>query len=349
MATLAPLSQVYSTRRDMPYTSTATLSDMYKNMMWLLYSWLTNQQAGGTLGPNARDPNTVWTVQETSNGAGSVLSSDQLGGGTYDAARWVFANNGTNHTWVRLRNTHCGYEILIDMNSTTPGNGRISAAPIATPFTGGTATSGPTSTQEFMFRNHTPSVSANSAMMNDQVTGGLNYAHGTAGADGSWIFQVSRAGAAVSVGIPTFIHFARTTDAAVTDTNNWVLMGSSSNGTRGSPTHGEIVSTSNITFRLPSGSPSGGQGGGGPSNLFGGTQYAGNTSYGTDGLTGKYKVFPIRVIALAPQTVDRGRLLDVYYIAGCPQVGLGVTEGGLVTRIISGDVVTPFNGGAPIC
>jgi hypothetical protein len=345
VSTPSPLSQIYSSRRDMPFANTTTTAELHRNMMWLIYSYLTNQQTGGTLGPQARTAAMNWTVQESCDGSGAAPSaSDLLGGGTYNSSKWVMNSSGSNHTWVRLRNATIGWELLLDLNSSTPGTFRFAAAPVATPFSGGTATAGPTSAAEFMLRNHSPGAGSSSANMADTATGGANYAHASSGADGSFFFLLSRAGS--TFGFTTFISFQKTTDVDPAMTFNWVFIGSSSASGRGAMISGEYNTGANLDFRTPAGLYAG-TGGLGPQNTFGGTAVAGNGTFGTDAFTGKRHLFPVSIIGVVSGAgVSLGRLADQYIITGIPTVGEPVTESGVVTRAVVGDSVIPMNGGA---
>lgn len=344
MADPNPLSQAYSTRRDMPYPANASTADLFRSFAWLLYSYLSDQNTSGTLGPVTRPAGSIWTVVRSCDGSGAApAESDLLGGGTFNAAKWVFNGAGSNHTWVVLRNASAGMEVLIDLNSPSAGTIRIAATPTSAPFSAGSATLGPTSTGEFTLRNHSVGTSFAANLMADTTTGGTNYAHGTAGADGTWHFGLSRAGLGY---FTTFFTLQRTADAGVL-TTNWLFFGGSTTGARGYPVVGEVNNGAAVDFRLPSGALFAGTGGLGSNQSFGGTGYVGSTSYGSDSVSGKYPMFPIQAICLSPQVVNLGRLADVFLVAGVPQVGLGVTESGVVTRAVVGDFIVPFNGGAP--
>ena len=86
-----------------------------------------------------------WTMVQCSDGAGTVSSSNIL----TTIAKFVWATQGTNHTWFVLKQTGVGsnFEVCFDLAASSRNNAVISFSPNAG-FTGGTATAAPTATDE---------------------------------------------------------------------------------------------------------------------------------------------------------------------------------------------------------
>lgn len=86
-----------------------------------------------------------WTVVSSSNGTGTAGNSDNW----TSTANIVWAASGSNHSWIVLAQSGIGsgFQLCIDLCSGTKSNATISFSPNAG-FTGGTATAGPTATDE---------------------------------------------------------------------------------------------------------------------------------------------------------------------------------------------------------
>lgn len=96
----------------------------------------------------------LWTLENCSNGAGTVSASDILGGGTYDSTKFVWANAGSNHTWFVLKSpadfagTGVPLYLCVDLVGTSTQNMTYAFSYNAF-STGGTATARPTATNEW--------------------------------------------------------------------------------------------------------------------------------------------------------------------------------------------------------
>lgn len=87
-----------------------------------------------------------WTVRRSSDGAGNVADSDLWASDT----NLVWAVAGSNHSWIVIYNTNIGanFEVCIDLNSATLGNGTVAVSHAGFTLTAGTATARPTASDE---------------------------------------------------------------------------------------------------------------------------------------------------------------------------------------------------------
>jgi hypothetical protein len=346
MATLNPLSQAYSTRRNIPYTDTSTTTALHKQLLWFFKAALLNQITTGTLS-GTRVANSIWAVVNSSDGVTSAASD--LWGATYDASKIVLAASGTDHSWIVMQNTTLGYQCLVDSNNVTAGNARIAFTDIAHPFAGGTVSASPTiAGYEFNMRsNHASGVAANWAnFTGDVTTGGTNWFHATFGADGTFFLNVSRGGQGMLYFSATL---QKTIENQAGDTNNVFCVGDAmTGGGRGAMAVGTVSGNGNaVDGRLPvaAGGALLSTGGLGPATSYGGTVYAG--SFGTDALDSNFNAYQIELQHFAPSVVRRGKFPD-FYLIGTATVGAGIPAAGATQeRIILGDTVQPFIGGSP--
>lgn len=166
------LTRTWYSLGNVPYTPTSA-DDCQKWFLWLWKELLIGNYAGkgGDVGPEgARPASSFWTVVGSNDGVGNFSSGGPVGDTNNDGVdRWaskanvIFANSGTNHSWIILKspvatnpNGALGFGqgpmwMLLD-NSADAGTAVISRAKIMfsrEPFTGGTATARPTSPKEF--------------------------------------------------------------------------------------------------------------------------------------------------------------------------------------------------------
>lgn len=170
---------------NVPHTPTSA-DDTQKWFLWLWKELLIGNYSGkgGTVGPEgARPATSYWSVVQSCDGAGNVASSD-----LWDTrAKVILGNYNANHSWIVLKSTETGPNagngfgqgpmyMLIDNSSVsgTAVTGRAVIMYSREPFTGGTATTRPTSPKEFAGAEYvTPAVAT--AIWTNTTYGVLRY------------------------------------------------------------------------------------------------------------------------------------------------------------------------------
>lgn len=320
----------YWTQSNQPFASTTTAGAMFQSALFILKQSLINSASGGTTS-GTRVSTSNWTVLGSSNSTTAALDATD---------RWttytniVQANNGTAHSWIVLRNSTLGYDLLLDANSSTTTTGRIAVAPSSTTFTGGSTTAGPTSTAEIDLLSTSTGASINAAIFPDTTTAGACYGHFITADNGEFLYLTSRSGLGI---FTSFIGVQKTTGGD-TDPNNLFIITDSVTTGRGSPRYSVMgVNAVNAISKSPSGSQV--TTGGLSANAWGGAAYP--TTYGASGVSSNFIVDPIRVRSLVPQVAERGVLQDIYWI-GNAIVGGSYPSTGAQTHVIAGDIVIPF-------
>ena len=335
MANLPPLSKTYSTRGNAPFQAN-TGDDTLRSWCFSLKEHMKGTLSTGTLS-GSRNAASLWTVVKSSNGV--TTGNSDLWATIADV---VFANNGSNHSWIVLSNAALGYEVCIDMNAASEVNAGFVAAPIADGgfVTGGSVTARPTATGEFVAGTSSVGTSANAEYITDYSAGNSYYSHYTTANDGCFFFETSRTGLGY---FSSFLSLQKTINARPGDTRNvfWVLDTILTG--RGAPRASRLMDTAlGVVGRNPNGTTNT-VGGANSSGRFGGTNYPG--AYGVDALSNNFLAFPVSVMSLG-QNVYRGEIPDMY-IVGTATVGASVPTAVSQERIICGDTVVPFIGVNP--
>lgn len=321
-----------------PYAANATQLDLARSVVFSFIQNRLNTAAGGTL-TGTRHANSVWTVKGSSDGVANV----SLVGVNHIAtsANLVWAASGANHSWIWLENTTLGYQIVVECINATNTNWCVAATRIAVPFTGGSLTLRPTSTEEFLW-NSTSTGPVAVSFLADTTTGSSSYTHDIADEEGGFSFHASRAGTGI-----VFLTIALQKTIGSNDVRNAFWLGNSVATGRGSCGFSSIAnSSSGCVGRSMNGltivSTGGMQG-----LRAGGTDLQGGT-YTTDAQTGLYPALGCAVWAAnsGAQYAYRGMIPDLYTTAA--QVGEPISLAGVVTRTVIGDYVWPCPGVAPI-
>lgn len=187
------LSQPYHTRRDIPYPGgSSTQLTLMRSVHWLLKAALKGEISTGTSGPNARVASTLWTHVASSDGSSRSDVTD-LWGATYTAAALVWANDGTSHSWIHLRNAALGVDLVIDLAQSSTTNIVVAMVPTTRGFSAGTVASRPVNLAFEVNGGYTSASLGNwLTWQQDTTTGGTNFAHFTVGDDGSFYFTATR-------------------------------------------------------------------------------------------------------------------------------------------------------------
>lgn len=341
MPALPAVTKTYSARGNVPYVDVTTALNVARSAIWALKEHMKNTATGGATS-GTRHANSVWAVRYSCDSVTAGVAGDGVD-------RWaaitnlVWNNTGSAHSWFVLRNTTLGYEVCIDLNSASTNSIRIAVAEVATPFTGGTTTTGPTAANEFDMGSSSVGTGAAFQWQGDTATGNFNWTHYITAEDGQFYFVCSRTGLGY---FSTFMAVQKTTAASPSDTRNVFALGASGNSGRGAPSTGTIVNASaGCVGRFPNGAQNttGGIQAGG---RFGGSDWPG--TLGIDSVTGNYLAFPHHVGSLGgAQPSYRGVLPDQYSIATAP-VGGAIPSAAAQERVVVGDIIMPYPGVNPI-
>lgn len=326
------LSRNYWARANQPFAANTTAGLVAQSLIFALKQLMIDSAAGGSAS-GTRVAASKWTVLGSSDSTTAALDA---------VDRWVAHtnivqnNSGSAHSWIVLRCAALGYDCLIDANSSTTASFRVAFTPSTTPFSGGSTTAGPTSTEEFTVANNAVGTSTSATLVGDAATGNTNVAHFVTADNGEFLFFVSRSGGLV---FSTFIGFQKPTGGESGDTRNAVALGISSGATgRGIPITTSFNTSAMASQRTPNGSLI--STGGFSTLVFGGTAYTGTAA--TSALSSNYLAYGLRDVTITPQVADRGTLQDIYLIGIVAVNSSYPAAGASQTHIVVGDTVIPF-------
>lgn len=333
------LTRTRSSRMNQPYAANAVALDLAQSVIFSFIENRLNTAAGGTL-TGTRHANSVWTVKGSSDGVANV----SLVGVNHIATRanLVWAASGSNHSWIWLENATLGYQIVVECVNATNTNICIAAARIATPFTGGSLTLRPTSTEEFLWNStSTGPVAVN--YLADTTTGSACYTHDIADEEGGFSFHASRVGTGL-----VFLTIALQKTTGANDVRNTFWLGNASSTGRGSCGTAAIANVSSGCVGRSMNGLSVVSTGGLQALRAGGTDLTSGGTYTTDAQTGRYNATACPVWAgnSGAQYAYRGMIPDLYTTNAA--VGEPITSAGVVTRTVIGDFVWPCPGVAPL-
>lgn len=320
-----------------PYAANTVQLDLAQSVVFSFIQNRLNTASGGTL-TGTRHANSVWTVKGSSDGVANV----SLVGVNHIAARTnlVWAASGANHSWIWLENATLGYQIVVECINATNTNWCVAAARIATPFTGGSLTLRPTSTEEFLW-NSTSTGPTSTSFLADTTTGAVCYTHDVADENGNFCFWASRVGTGI-----VHLQVALQTTIEAPDSRSTFWVGNASTTSRGAGGAAQIAAAAaGCVGRAPNGTAIVSQGGA-LNMTAGGTALLTNAAYTTDSNSGLYNALPLTVWSGQTTLAYRGRIPDVYS-TNAP-VGEPITSAGIVTRTVVGDYVWPCPGVAPL-
>lgn len=344
------LSQNYHTRRDVPFNDNANQLALMRSVMWLLKAALRGQVSTGTSGSNTRQTNTEWAVVQSSNS--SAVSATDLWGATYTAGAMVWNNDGSAHSWIHLRNTLLGMDLVIDLTNSTNTNFVVAMVPTSLGFTGGTTLTRPINSSFEVNAGYTTASVGNWFTWQANTTaGGTNYVQYTVGDDGSFWFTATRVGGGCgncffAIQKPQNV---TTWPANVSDTNNIQLLVTNGNMTAPGPFAAGTIgaNTGNCIALLPNNTrPT--QGGILANASFSGTPF-GNTTMPIDPYTLEFPVLPLPVLQWnADQSAVRGIFRDIWVHPNRTAIPTAQTNdpGAVINHVVFGDFFMPWNGSA---
>jgi hypothetical protein len=339
--TLPALSKIWSRRENAPLASTVSKQALCASNFLAWKRHLVGDVSVGGLQQNVRDPASIWVLEQSSNGV--TFGASDLISGLSDC---IWNTVGSNHTWAVFYSASLQLRMCLALNATDQSYIGGFACEASLPYTGGSLTQRPTAPREFalQYTGGAPATSDSRVFFTDTATGNLNVTNFIASTDGGFVFMCSRPG---SLGFTTVCALVRTVDATITDTRNTLFFTDvSTPGSRGAFQYTQLQAFSNVQFRNQNGSLC--NGGGFRQGLtFGGTSWALGTP-GVDSQTGQYLTDQLVVASLdGAQKTLRGRIADMFFIAGTPPVGQAFASGTGTAQeyVVVGDVLVPMPGG----
>lgn len=337
MAALPALTKTWYSRCNRPIASSASALLIAQSDIFAFKEHLKDTATGGTTGGGTRNAASAWVTKGSCDGTSFNTSGTDL----IAAHTNLIWSSGGNRSWWWGECAALGYQIVVECGAAASTNLCVAAAPIATPFTGGSLTARPTSTQEFLWGTGSLGAGTTVAFLSDVVTGGTNYTHFICADDGQFWFLTSRAGTGI---FSTCCGLVKTTGS--TDPRAVYLVGTTLSSSRGAMSRSQLFDSNNGSMsRAPNGvgTHTGGFTTGG---------YAGGSNYlsagGTDANTGKYLAFPVDAYSnAAAQYAWRGRVPD-FASVGVRPVGDCYPSTAAPERVVVGDALIPCPGVAPI-
>ena len=194
MAVPPALTKTYSTRGNRPNAANSTALLVAQSTIFALIQHMKDTATGGTLS-GTRHANSIWNCKGSSDGTSFNTSGTDL-----ITAHTNLVWAAGSHSWWWGENVTCGYQVVIDLPSATSTSICLAFAPIRTPFTGGSLSARPTSTQEFLWGTGSTGAGTTVVFLSDVVTGNNNYTHYVTADDGQFWFLVSRSGGGIFIG-----------------------------------------------------------------------------------------------------------------------------------------------------
>lgn len=316
---LPALSKTWQYSVNNTITATGTYSDTCRNAIYSIKNALVSF---GTL---------PWSVISSSDGAGNSGASDLWA----SSANVIGNTAGSNHSWIRLRQTGIAsnFELLLDCTTSALYQGTLIISPGAGFVTGGTATDRPTATDEIVLISNTNWITTPASNDQNIIT---NIMQSTDG-------QCTRILACSQNVATTFWWF----DKPNSPSTGWTNPSVSYAATNASDTP-VITNLSNATPAL---------------KAFGTTAFditctseATNTTPLTTLLTSTNdfdSTLPLFTLGIASTTaLHRGRhgsIFDLWYTLSSPaSTGDTMPNDATRTFVVFGDVVFPWNGSVPV-
>lgn len=340
LVTIPSLAKSYFVHGNIPYPTTSSIANIMSSAAFLAASKLLNTAVTGGTTSGSRGSGSLWTCLGSSDGTTAGIDATN---------RWtaqnkvIFNSNGSSHSWMLMRNTTIGIDLLLDCNSTGTGNIRAAACWTADGvFSGGSTTAGPTATFEFDARaSGGVGAGTNAIFQGDIVTAGTNYLNFICSDDGTFKIFTTRSGFGIFTGV---LELHKTTGSDPSDHYAVQLIMDGLNSSRGVYGAGGMTSASACACRSINNVNST-VGGWQTSGTFGGTSEPGTV--GTDGGTSNFIAYSIDCYTNSGTPAYRGQMVDNYFI-GTAQVGLSFPSAAAQTHVVVGDCLTGWPGVNPL-
>lgn len=330
------LSKTWYTSANLAWADTSTILRANASILFALKGLLT-QVLTGTAGTGGQPPaSAAWTVDSSSDGT-TAGAGDNLGGGTFTAAKWVRAAAGVAHTWFVLKSPASAgildgpWYMMVSFGTGSDSNIIVGISKNAP--TGGTTTADPTSSPaQSLFTTFAalPGVAA------------AGKSHIVMDAKGSFRYHYSLNGSNRFCG---FWNLEELVETKANDSARIVFIIDMLNSGTGAPRFG----TTNL------GGGYRGYANDGVTPLTSSTgrvmniQWNGNTDASTrttvNATDSKADGLPVAYLydVTAAHLGMRGRVPDVWYMGGQVAVGAGSPSGAAPDRVLAGDILTPFS------
>jgi hypothetical protein len=314
MAVLPAISRSWCTRANIPIPDNSSTRNVGNSFLWNLKECLLNTSVGGTL-TGVRHANSVWTVVRSSDGAAAGATEDGIDrwGTPYNASKFVRNTTGNAHSWIILRNSYIGHDMIIACNANSDKAGRVAFTLSSTPFGAGSVTASPpiTSSPSFAYGISSDAVGSSISLSEDVTSGATFYSHFIADDFGNFIYLYSKVGSGIFSGMVSLI---QSVNAHVSDTfNRFAFGGTAVVSGKGTPSCANAArTTAGCTSRGPDNSaPTGGA----TCISAGGTSPLAENTGRSDSRSGEVRFVQVHVFSDSPLAY-RGVLPDIYEVIG---------------------------------
>lgn len=303
----------WHTRAEVAFPDTLNLQQTQRSYLWCIKAALCDQLAGG-ITSGTRAPGSVWTVAGSCNGVAAGMDGVDRWGSTFTPANLVRAPEGTAHSWIVLQSPAAfGMWLLLNYNASSEGGAGITLS--NGPYTGGSVTAKPTSTNETSIQQATPNSWA--SQMGVETTFGVTYRFGfSVNQNGEFNWWSNRVAAGLFNG---FGALRTIKDRHSSDL--WPFTGFSDNSafSRGAGSPATCFATGNAAMRTPNLAVRSSQSGWSTPAFGSAVSFGGVAPI--DVLRNEHIALPIfGYTGDAGQSAWRGRLQDLY-VCGNPVVG----------------------------
>jgi hypothetical protein len=345
MAVLPAISRSWCTRANIPIPNNSSTRNVGNSFLWNLKECLLNTLGGGTL-TGVRHANSVWTVVRSCDGVAYGATEDGVDriGTPYNSTKFVRNSTSSAHSWIILRNSYIGHDMLISCNANSDTTSRVAFTPTSSPFGTGSVTADPPTTSfSFQFGSNADSTTTATINVADVTSGATFYSHFIADDFGNFIYLWSKVGSGIFSGMVSLI---QSVGAHPSDTFNRFAFGGTATSTStslGTPYVSSAHGPSGCTSRAPDG----GANSGGVTALCAGSATAlSENNWKGDSLTNEVRFVQAHVFSNSPLAY-RGVLPDIYEVIG-GGVGVSYPNVASQTWISAGNYLLPFLSTQPL-
>jgi hypothetical protein len=221
-----PLSGTWYTTANRAFDLNTLAFNVAQSTIFALKAYLMGD-ISGTDGPEgARPSSAYWTIESSSDGV-TASAADNLGGGTFNATKWLRAGAGVAHSWFVLKSpaspgiTDGPWYLMASLGTASDTNWVLAISKNA--FAGGTITADPTSSNQSTY----------TTTQFDEAVNTAGKTHFITNAAGNFWFLVSKNGSGICRMMVSFQTLADARSSG--DSARSILMFDYSAASRGTP------------------------------------------------------------------------------------------------------------------
>lgn len=339
---LPELSGSHCTYSNIPAQNSSSANNLASSAIFTLKEALLNQTPAGSGSlSGSRHANSIWTCVGSSNGVTASLDGVDRWGTTFSLSSVNSGSSGAAHSWIILRNAANGYDLLLDMNSTTIGSARIAATPTTNPFTmNATPTRSPLAVTGRSFAMNNGSADADSTgaqwIYGTLLPNYKYYSHITFDSLGNFYFIWGRSGIGYFLGGAALV---KTVNNQLGDSNNTFLCFGNASSIPW-PANSVVRSTGAISRAHDNSDPSGGF------TIYnvGGSYMTDSTAY-ADVISSEVYFQELHAFSYTP-VAYRGRFANIYSMIG-GRDGVIFPSPASPQFLTINKILIPFVGAAP--